>query len=120
MGSAPHPVQLRGNAVALRMLGWRVEFNGLPALQGVMVVYPHTSHWDFIVAILAKWAVGLRLRFWAKDTLFRIPLFGPWLKWVGGVPVVRHAPGRHPETAAPVKFLSVQRTDPHQRKQDHV
>jgi hypothetical protein len=28
--------------------------------------------------------------------------------------------GRHPETAAPVKFLSVQRTDPHQRKQDHV
>jgi 1-acyl-sn-glycerol-3-phosphate acyltransferase len=214
VGNAPHPIQLRGSPLARRalgFLGWQVDFNGLPALQGVMVVYPHTSNWDFIVAILAKWAVGLPLRFWAKDTLFRIPLFGRWLEWVGGVPVVRHAPGgvvtqvvqqveqarerselywlglspegtrkytegwrsgfyqvalkaglpvgvvsldygrkvvdatrfmtlssdpgtdiaqmaamlqgvrgRHPEMAAPVKFLSVQRTDPHQRKQDHV
>lgn len=91
----PHPVQLRGNPLArwvLALLGWKVRFEGLPALQGVLVVYPHTSNWDFIVAIFAKWAVGLELNFWAKDTLFRLPGFGRWLRWVGGVPVQRKAP----------------------------
>jgi 1-acyl-sn-glycerol-3-phosphate acyltransferase len=91
----PHPVQLRGSPLArwvLALFGWKVRFEGLPALQGVLAVYPHTSNWDFIVAILAKWAVGLELNFWAKDTLFRLPGFGRWLRWVGGVPVQRHAP----------------------------
>jgi len=58
-----HPVQFRGQGWARRLLavwGWRVEFDGLPALQGVMVVYPHTSNWDFLVAILAKWPSAFR------------------------------------------------------------
>lgn len=94
--SAPYPVQLRGSAFArwvLGLFGWKVEFEGLPALQGVLIVYPHTSNWDFVVLILAKWSVGLRASFWGKDTLFRIPLFGRWLRWIGGEPVVRDAPG---------------------------
>src|SRR3954469_3814348 len=73
----------------LRLGGWRVHFDGLPALQGVLVVYPHTSNWDFVVGILAKWSMGLPLRFWAKDSLFRVPVFGPWLRARGGVPVDR-------------------------------
>lgn len=92
----PHPVQLRGSKVAaflLRCAGWRIFFEGLPSRQGVLVVYPHTSNWDFIVLMLAKWSVGLQASFWAKDTLFRIPLFGRWLRWIGGEPVLRHAPG---------------------------
>jgi 1-acyl-sn-glycerol-3-phosphate acyltransferase len=36
--------------------------------------------------------VGVSVRFWGKDTLFRIPLFGRWLRWLGGVPVDRHHP----------------------------
>lgn len=89
------PVQLRGSAVArglLRLLGWRLQFDGLPAPQGVIVAYPHTSNWDFPVAMLAKWGVGLPVTFWGKDTLFRVPLFGRWLRWVGGLPVARHTP----------------------------
>jgi 1-acyl-sn-glycerol-3-phosphate acyltransferase len=88
-------VQLRGSPLArwvLQLFGWDVEFEGLPALQGVLIVYPHTSNWDFIVLILAKWSVGLQLSFWGKDTLFRIPLFGRWLRWVGGQPVIRNSP----------------------------
>jgi 1-acyl-sn-glycerol-3-phosphate acyltransferase len=91
----PYPVQLRGSALArllLRLAGWRVDFNGLPSAQGVVVVYPHTSNWDFVLMIMAKWAVGLQATFWGKDTLFDIPLFGRWLRWVGGVPVVRNSP----------------------------
>jgi 1-acyl-sn-glycerol-3-phosphate acyltransferase len=92
---APKRVQLQGSRLArwvLGLFGWTVRFDGLPALQGVMVVYPHTSNWDFIVAILAKWAVGLKLKFWGKDTLFQVPVLGRWMRWVGGVPVRRNAP----------------------------
>ncbi|HET9820545.1 MAG TPA: 1-acyl-sn-glycerol-3-phosphate acyltransferase [Burkholderiaceae bacterium] len=86
------PVQLRGSRLAravLGLAGWRVRFDGLPARQGVVIVYPHTSNWDFVVGLLAKWAIGFPLAFWGKDTLFRVPLFGRWLRWVGGVPVDR-------------------------------
>ena len=85
-------MQLHGSTLArglLRAAGWRVVFDGLPAAQGVAIVYPHTSNWDFVVGILAKWSIGIPVTFWGKDSLFRVPLFGPWLRWLGGVPVDR-------------------------------
>jgi 1-acyl-sn-glycerol-3-phosphate acyltransferase len=91
----PGAVTLRGSALArwaLRIAGWRLSFSGLPAAQGVVVVYPHTSNWDFIVALLAKWAIGLPVTFWGKASLFRWPLFGRWLRWLGGLPVARSSP----------------------------
>jgi 1-acyl-sn-glycerol-3-phosphate acyltransferase len=87
------PLHPRGSRVAralLRLAGWRLQFDGLPAAQGVLVVYPHTSNWDFVVGLLAKWALGLQVTFWAKDSLFRVPVFGRWVRWLGGLPVVRH------------------------------
>ena len=92
----PHPVQLRGSRLAsavLKTAGWELQFEGLPTLQGVFVVYPHTSNWDFVVAVLAKWALGVQVNFWGKDSLFKIPLLGRWLRWLGGIPAVRDAPG---------------------------
>ena len=89
-------MQLQGSRLALWCLqraGWELDFDGLPARQGVIAVYPHTSNWDFIVGIFAKWAMGMSATIWGKDSLFRIPLFGPWLRWMGGVPVNRSAPG---------------------------
>jgi len=89
------PIQLRGSRLAralLRLGGWQVDFDGLPAAQGVLIVYPHTSNWDFIIGILAKWSIGIPVAFWGKHTLFAVPLFGRWLRWVGGVPLDRSAP----------------------------
>ena len=89
------PVQLQGSRLArlvLRLLGWQLLWDGLPARQGVIVVYPHTSNWDFPVGLLAKWALGLQVTFWGKDTLFKPPLFGRWMRWLGGVPVDRANP----------------------------
>ena len=85
-------MQLRGSTLAralLRLAGWRILFDGLPAAQGVAIVYPHTSNWDFVVGLLAKWGIGIPVTFWGKDSLFRIPLLGRWMRWVGGVPVDR-------------------------------
>lgn len=100
---AERTAQFQGSALAkaaLRALGWTLEFQGLPGRQGVMVVYPHTSNFDFPIGLLAKWAMGMPANFWGKDSLFRIPLFGAWLRWVGGVPVNRSAPGGLVEQAA--------------------
>lgn len=60
-------------------------------MQGVLAAYPHTSNWDFVVAVMAKWAIGIPVVFWGKDSLFRLPLLGHWFRWLGGVPVDRHA-----------------------------
>ncbi|MDO9404521.1 MAG: 1-acyl-sn-glycerol-3-phosphate acyltransferase [Polaromonas sp.] len=91
----PHPVQFSGNRLArglLGMAGWQVDFAGLPARQGVLIVYPHTSNWDFVVGLLAKWSIGIPVRFWAKESLFRNPLFAAWLRRLGGMPISRASP----------------------------
>ncbi len=71
------------------MLGWRLDFEGFPARQGVAIVYPHTSNWDFPIGMLAKWALGVPARFWGKDSLFKLPVIGAWMRWVGGIPIDR-------------------------------
>ncbi len=88
----PRSFRPPGSALAralLRLFGWRLDFDGLPGMQGVVMVYPHTSNWDFVVGLMAKWAFGLQVRFWAKDSLFKLPLFGAWVHWVGGIAVNR-------------------------------
>jgi 1-acyl-sn-glycerol-3-phosphate acyltransferase len=68
--------------------GWKIVFEKLPGPKGLIVVYPHTSNWDFIVGVLYKFAVGLPANWVGKDTLFRWPL-GPLFKRIGGIPVNR-------------------------------
>jgi len=82
----------RGSRLAralLHLAGWQLVYDGLPARQGIIIAYPHTSNWDFIVGVLAKWSLGIHFAFWGKDTLFRVPLFGAWLRWLGGIPIDR-------------------------------
>jgi 1-acyl-sn-glycerol-3-phosphate acyltransferase len=75
----------------LAAAGWRVdgEFPDRPKM--VAIVAPHTSNWDFIVGILTVFALGLRVRFLGKHTLFHPPL-GWLMRWLGGSPVRRDAP----------------------------
>jgi 1-acyl-sn-glycerol-3-phosphate acyltransferase len=77
----------------LRALGWLVEFAEPPGPRGIIIVYPHTSNWDFVVGLLAKWAIGLPLRFVGKESLFRglsgITL-GRLMRLWGGRPIDRH------------------------------
>ncbi len=96
-----YPVQFKGSNLAkriLKLLGWKLCFNGLPSNHGVIVVYPHTSNWDFCIGIIAKWAIGIELNFLAKDSLFKIPLLGPWMSYLGGRPVVRSSPQGYVES----------------------
>ena len=72
----------------LRLFGWSMRYRPLPGPRGIVIVYPHTSNWDFVVGLLGKWALALPFRWLAKDTLFRGPL-GRWFRALGGEPVDR-------------------------------
>ena len=75
----------------LSLLGWRVAIRLPPVPRCVIIVYPHTSNWDFVIGYLARVASGLRAHFVGKDTLFRWP-FGGLLRRMGGIPVNRREP----------------------------
>lgn len=86
------PIQTRGFGVAralLKLAGWELVWQGLPTQQGVFLGYPHTSNWDFVIGLLLKWGTGMQVKFWGKDSLFKVPVFGAWMRWLGGLPVDR-------------------------------
>jgi 1-acyl-sn-glycerol-3-phosphate acyltransferase len=72
----------------LALLGWRIRGNVPNHRKLVLIVAPHSSNWDFIVGVAAKLALGLRVLFLGKETLFRFPL-GPLMRALGGMPVDR-------------------------------
>jgi 1-acyl-sn-glycerol-3-phosphate acyltransferase len=77
----------------LGRFGWRVFFDGLPGPRGIVIVYPHTSNWDFIVGLLAKWAMRVPFRWIGKESLFRGATgatLGRMMRLWGGRPVNRH------------------------------
>ena len=78
-------------AVLMRLAGWRLVYVPPPAPKSVIIVYPHTSNWDFPIGLAARSVAGIRCHFAAKDTLFRGP-FGRWLARVGGISVNRREP----------------------------
>lgn len=91
--SVATPVQ-RFALRALALFGWRVNFAPLPGPRGVVIVYPHTSNWDFIIGLLAKWAIGVHFCWLGKEALFRGvcgALLGPLFRKWGGEPVERGA-----------------------------
>ena len=72
----------------LGLFGWRTVYAPPPGPKSVVLVYPHTSNWDFPIGVLFK-AKHRQLFHWAgKDTLFRWPLRRLFL-WLGGVPINR-------------------------------
>ncbi|HUO19066.1 MAG TPA: 1-acyl-sn-glycerol-3-phosphate acyltransferase [Steroidobacteraceae bacterium] len=80
-----------GSGLLLRLLGWRSVLVPPPVPKGIIVVYPHTSNWDFIIGILYKIATGLQVRWLGKDTLFRWPVRRLLVR-LGGIPVNRRDP----------------------------
>ena len=77
-------------AALLKLAGWRVVLAQPLPPRCVIVIYPHTSNWDFVVGLLAKWMLGLEINFIGKHTLFEGPLGPLFVRW-GGIPVDRRA-----------------------------
>ena len=72
----------------LKLLGWKTVYAEPPAKHGIIIVYPHTSNWDFLFGILWKFAVNTKPRWVAKDSWFRFPL-GGLMRRLGGIGIRR-------------------------------
>ncbi len=69
-------------------MGWKLEKNLPPEKKFVIIAAPHTSNWDFLFFLLYVWAIGHKIKWGGKHTLFKPP-FGFILKKVGGIPINR-------------------------------
>jgi len=76
---------------AFRGLRWHFEGTFPDVKQAVLIVVPHTSNLDFFVGVAAMFALGLRVSWLGKHTIFRPPLQA-LMHWLGGIPVNRHNP----------------------------
>ena len=59
----------------------------------VIIVVPHTSSYDFIMGLLIRSMIGLRINYLGKKELFTWPL-GYYFRWTGGAPLDR-TPGQN-------------------------
>ena len=69
-----------------------MRFDGLPGPKGIAIFYPHTSSWDFVLGLVAKWSLGVPLRWIGKESLFRGltgATLGRLMRLWGGRPVDR-------------------------------
>ena len=102
------PVHLRANRGAvsrwlgrtvLRVLGWRVE-GQIPDLKRLLVIgAPHTSNWDFVLAMATILGLNLRMRWLAKHTIFKRGVVW-FMEWLGGIPTDRTQPQAIVESVA--------------------
>jgi 1-acyl-sn-glycerol-3-phosphate acyltransferase len=78
--------------LALRLTGWRIIGGAPAAPKYVLIAAPHTSNWDFPVALMVCFALRLRVYWMGKASLFP-PLLGGVMRWLGGIPVNRERSG---------------------------
>jgi 1-acyl-sn-glycerol-3-phosphate acyltransferase len=74
-----------------RLSGWRPQGELPPFPKMVILGASHTSNWDFLIFVGTVHAVGRRVRYIGKKSLFDGP-FGGFFRALGGVPVDRSSP----------------------------
>jgi 1-acyl-sn-glycerol-3-phosphate acyltransferase len=84
------PLAARLGRLSMGLTGWHFEGELPDVRKLVLIVAPHTSNWDFLVGLQAKFALRLGGSFIAKHTVFRWP-FGALMRALGGIPVDRAA-----------------------------
>jgi len=72
----------------LSLMGWQVVGEVPQQKKFILAVAPHTSNWDFVIAILVMLALSLKVTFLGKSSMFLGP-FGFVLRKLGGMPIER-------------------------------
>ena len=94
------PERLRGSrSKILRIIarfginisGWTIRGNVPDEERIVIIAAPHTSNWDFILAMLAIFGLNIKVRWLGKHSIFK-PGFKIFFEWLGGIPVYRDNP----------------------------
>lgn len=72
----------------LKCIGWRVEGEPPNIPKYVMIAAPHTSNWDFVIALAIVFVYRINIQIMMKNTWFFWPL-GSIFRWLGAVPIDR-------------------------------
>ncbi len=75
-----------------RVFGWDTVGDPPQHEKAVIIAYPHTTNWDLPHMLAAALCFRMRISWMGKHTLFKAP-FGWFMRFLGGVPVDRRAPG---------------------------
>lgn len=86
-----HPIRTFIGRAVFKLIGWKLEGNLPNRSKLVLVALPHSSNFDFILALSVIWGWGLKLNYMGKHTLFKFP-HGFFFRAVGGIPVDRRSP----------------------------
>jgi len=77
--------------LVMRITGWKTLGHFPKDERVVLVVGPHTSNWDFVVAMSAVLSWDIHIHWLGKDSIFKKG-FRRLLKSLGGIPVNRTNP----------------------------
>lgn len=75
-------------AQCLKFIGWKVRGKFPEQKKIILIVAPHTSNWDFFIAMLVMFALDIKVTFLGKHTIFVWPV-NRLLRSLGGVPIER-------------------------------
>jgi len=89
-GSQVTPGQQAVARAFLRVIGWRTTGRAPDHPRFVLIAAPHTSAWDLPMFLACAYAMGVRVHWTGKHTIFRFP-FGALFRALGGVPIDRRA-----------------------------
>lgn len=78
--------------IILRLFGWRVDSSAQVPAKCVLIGAPHTSNWDFPLALMICFVLKIDVYWMGKNSLFP-PVFGIVMRWLGGIPVDRSQAG---------------------------
>ena len=77
--------------LGINLSGWTIKGNVPDEERIVIIAAPHTSNWDFILAMLAIFGLNIKIKWLGKDSIFK-PGLKWFFRWLGGIPVNRENP----------------------------
>ncbi len=74
----------------LKISGWKIATNSPPEIfeKCVMICAPHTSNWDYPIALAIMSQIGIKAKYAIKKELMGFPL-GPLFRLLGGMAIDR-------------------------------
>lgn len=71
-----------------KLIGWKITGEFPADKRVIFIVAPHTSNWDLVICLFARFIIGVKVNFFAKKQVFVFPL-SLLLRAIGGIPVDR-------------------------------
>lgn len=82
------PIVVAVCRMCLALRGWKLQGKPPTAPKYVMITVPHTSNWDFPLALAMAFVYRFDMHWMGKDSLFS-GWRGPLMRWLGGIPINR-------------------------------